>query len=378
MEGDYQQAEKDIVGRRFMAESDLDMWRDRAAWSQRMVKKGYLTASQAQSEQSRLDSRRSPWTRSTWRCKVLETSPMKRTRRTCRTRSTRPSGPWSASRSRRKAKEVQAEADRKAKKSVFDQEETRYQEIEEEIQKCTIISPQDGMVVYYVAGADPLRHRLAAVDRRPGRAGARGPEADAHPEPEQDAGQHPRPRGHGLAGRGEKCCGRPASATPSGRPAGRPSTPVAPVAQDAFAELRSDVRGAVPRAWRQRSRRPRPAGPVRIDAFPERALSGHVKTVATVASQQDWMSCRREGVPDDGGHRRDRRRPEARHERRGDDPHRRPRWSNVLTVPVQAIVGGAEMGKKRRCYVHDADGPEEREVAARPEQREDGRGQVAG
>ena len=52
--------------------------------------------------------------------------------------------------------------------------------LEDEIKKCIITAPQDGLVVYYVR-AEPLRHRRPAVDHRPGRAGPRGPEADALP-----------------------------------------------------------------------------------------------------------------------------------------------------------------------------------------------------
>jgi hypothetical protein len=35
---------------------------------------------------------------------------------------------------------------------------------------------------------------------------------------------------------------------------------------------------------------------------------------------------------------------------------------NVLTVPVQAIIGAAEMGKQRKCFVLTPNGPEEREI----------------
>src|SRR5205823_6545312 len=48
------------------------------------------------------------------------------------------------------AKEAQADADRKAKQSVYAQEQSKYGEIEEEIRKCIITAPQDGLVVYYV------------------------------------------------------------------------------------------------------------------------------------------------------------------------------------------------------------------------------------
>ena len=187
------------------------------------------------------------------------------------------------------------------------------------------VAPQDGMVVYYVSGAEPVRLRQPAVDHRPGRAGPRGPEADAHPRPDADARQHPRPRGDGLARPGEKWqttgfserrAGRPAVRTRTrwsrlfGRPASRRSARSSRPAPRAI-EMRRSPTASRPRSASTPSR--------------ERLLEGDVKIVATVASQQDWMSCRREGLPDDGVDRRVDRGPEARHERRGDDLHRRAR-----------------------------------------------------
>ena len=54
--GDFPQALKDVEGRIKVAESDVEQQRDRAAWAQRMLKKGYYTVSQSDSEQSKLQS----------------------------------------------------------------------------------------------------------------------------------------------------------------------------------------------------------------------------------------------------------------------------------------------------------------------------------
>src|SRR5439155_15673473 len=54
--GDYPQNLKDVEGKIKIAEADVEQQRDRAAWAQRMVKKGYQTVSQAQAEQSKLES----------------------------------------------------------------------------------------------------------------------------------------------------------------------------------------------------------------------------------------------------------------------------------------------------------------------------------
>src|SRR5262249_5787036 len=56
MEGDYEQSKKDILGRIKTAESDLDQYRDRSAWSDRMVQKGYVTKVQAEADRSRVQS----------------------------------------------------------------------------------------------------------------------------------------------------------------------------------------------------------------------------------------------------------------------------------------------------------------------------------
>src|SRR5439155_279223 len=50
-----------------------------------------------------------------------------------------------------KAKEIQAETERLTKKLIYEQELDKYQDIEEQIRRCIIAAPQDGMVVYYVS-----------------------------------------------------------------------------------------------------------------------------------------------------------------------------------------------------------------------------------
>src|SRR5947209_20161691 len=54
--GDFPQKLKDVDGRIKIAESNLEQQRDRAAWAQRMLKKGYYTVSQSDAEQSKLQS----------------------------------------------------------------------------------------------------------------------------------------------------------------------------------------------------------------------------------------------------------------------------------------------------------------------------------
>jgi hypothetical protein len=100
---------------------------------------------------------------------------------------------------------------------------------------------------------------------------------------------------------------------------------------------------------------------VRVDAYPDRELKAHVKTVATVAAQGDRMSAdvkmyvtmiaideSLEGL-----------KPGMSAEvtilvdKTLDD---------VLIVPAQAIMGAASVGKDRSCWVKTGTGFEEREI----------------
>src|SRR5207245_8796534 len=49
-----------------------------------------------------------------------------------------------------KALMAQDDAQRQSSRSVFEQESAKKKEYEEEITKCVVLAPQDGLVVYYV------------------------------------------------------------------------------------------------------------------------------------------------------------------------------------------------------------------------------------
>jgi hypothetical protein len=100
---------------------------------------------------------------------------------------------------------------------------------------------------------------------------------------------------------------------------------------------------------------------IRVDSFPDRLLHGHVDLVATVSSQQDFFSSdvkvyttkvRIDGTMED-------LKPGMSAEVTitvGDT------LEHVLTVPIQAIVGSVEMGRKRKCFVVTPNGPVERDI----------------
>jgi hypothetical protein len=100
---------------------------------------------------------------------------------------------------------------------------------------------------------------------------------------------------------------------------------------------------------------------VRIDAFPDRILKGHVKTVATVAAQQDWSSSDVKvyqtmvSIDESLENLKPGMSAEV-------TIHVDATDEAVMTVPVQAVFGGAELGVNRKVFVQSAEGPKERDV----------------
>jgi hypothetical protein len=100
---------------------------------------------------------------------------------------------------------------------------------------------------------------------------------------------------------------------------------------------------------------------IRVDSFPDRLLKGHIDYVANVSQQQDFWA------PD----------VKVYTTKVTIDEHvkgLKPGMSagvtiivadaleHVLAIPVQSIVGSAELGKMRKCFVMTPDGPEERNI----------------
>jgi RND family efflux transporter MFP subunit len=205
-----------------------------------------------------------------------------------------------------KAKEALARQELDAKQAIYQHEVARYKEIEEEIKKCKITAPRDGMVMYYV--------------------------------PEQTRWGVARPS---IVAAGEAVAeGQKLMSIPD------------------LGKMRVVLR--VPEALVTQVRPGLPAT-VRVDAFPGRALGGRVEQVAATPVTRDWLTPDEKAYPTvialDG---------DATGLRPGMSatvlvPLGRA-LDNVLTVPARAVLGRAGPGKTASCLVLTADGPEEREV----------------
>jgi multidrug efflux pump subunit AcrA (membrane-fusion protein) len=359
LEGAYPADLKAKQGAIKIAESNLEQQRDRAAWAQRMVKKGYQTVSQAQAEQAKLESCELDLSKAREDLRVL-TDPVFGTKRLTETNKTNVVAEAERALARTKlqaiAKEVQSDSDRQAKKAVYLQEQDKYDDIEDQIRKCTIISPQDGMVVYYVseqsrygsgssqsiiAQGEPVKEgqKLMRIpDLKHMLVNTKIHEAMVR----RIKGEAWRSTGFSDALRASYCI--------------NPDSISRMMNLYAMPEIRERFRTNELEKIADGMR-----ATIRVDAFPERPLPGHVKTVGTVASQQDWMSADVkvyqtmiaidevvEGL-----------KPGMSAEV---TIHVESAGEHVLTVPIQSIVGGAELGRTRKVYVMTPDGPREREI----------------
>ncbi len=355
--GEYRQTYDDVSSRLKQAESDLEAYRERAAWTARSVKLGYLTPSQLKAEQTKLSGANDNLEKLQKEKYILEN--FLRDKNMTDLRSKWEVAKIGLDKALRQAssKDIQAESERRTKQSIYLSEVERLDEIELQITECKIRSPQDGMVVYY--------------------------------KPEQSRGGGTT---QGLIAQGEQVKeGQKLMRIPDLRKMqvnvrihealiakirgdDRQSTGVYETTRvgmmlstDAFSRmlsqtdpninwLRETLRDREYRIARQGQR-----ATVRVDAFPDRVFSGRVRQVAAVASQADWFSSDvkvyqtlviiEESVE---GLKPDMNAEVTIHIEDATEP--------VLAVPMQAIVGGAENGPRRSVYVVTPTGIEEREV----------------
>jgi multidrug resistance efflux pump len=322
IKGDYEQTKKTLLGNIKTSESDLEQYRDRAAWSARMVKKGYQTPSQAQADQSKLESAELKLANDREALRVLEDSAYGTFVRTVKANTSaveQAKRDLLTTKAQALSKETTARSDMLSKKSIYEQELSRCKEIDDEIKKCKLYAPQDGLVVYFVSEQSRF-----GVGSQQG--------IIAQGEPVREGQKLMRiPDLHKML-----------------------------VNTKVHEALISHIRGEVHDENGGLSYEGMPAQ-VKIDSYPDRVLRGHVKSVATVASQQDWFSADVKvyqtmvaiDEPLDG------LRPGMSAEVTvlvDDTPE------PVLAVPVEAVVGQVAAGKHREVFVLTAQGPKRRDI----------------
>jgi hypothetical protein len=315
-EGDYIQALKDVEGRIETTQSDLDSWKDRAAWSARMFKKNLMSKVQADADKDREKGALIALQKVQEEKRVLVEYTKPRTLQDLTSKLAEAKLGLTKAKLQAEAKLKQKEAARNTAESVYNQEMARKLEIEGEIAKCHITAPQDGLVVYFI--------------------------------PEQV-------RGGG---------GSQQSIVAQGEPVreGQKMMQI-PDLKKMVVNVRvpeamvSFLHGPVPgdkSTWQ--------LAKIKIDAFPSKLLNGHVKFVDTVPSQQDWFAA-------------DVKVYKTLVKIDEPLPGLKPGMSAEVTitaeesttptlvVPIQSVAGTISMGAHRKVFVINAAGfPEERSV----------------
>jgi multidrug resistance efflux pump len=361
-EGDYKAAKLDIEGRLEMASSDLEMWEERAAWSARMSKPGkrYVTEAQAQSDLARKVAAAIIRDKVKDELRVLKEYTYKKETATRQGAIDEAKRALARVQTQAKAKENTAKTDRDTKRSVYEQQLARYRDIEEEIKKCLILAPQDGLVVYFV----PEQSRYGTGQQQSivaqGESVREGQKLMRIPDLSK---MQVNTRVHEAMVsrvRGEVWVKTGFSESVQAGMLVVPGLTSRLTNQSAYLNLRERFLDE----HRDKELRMVSGGQkarVRVDSFPDAHMEGHVKTVATMASQQDWLSADvkvyQTMVAID--HSVPGLKPGMSAEVTiFTDSHR----DNCLLVPLQAIVGSVDMGMVRKCYVKTSRGPEEREI----------------
>jgi RND family efflux transporter MFP subunit len=310
LKGGREQLLRDLKSRLLLTEADVEQWTETLDQAEKKFKQNEVPPSEVRTVRLRLQAARLALEKSQQDLQLFEKYSRARTETDLRGKAAEGERAVEHVKQQAKGKENVARLEAEAKKTIYQQELARFKDIEDEIKKCKIVAPQDGMVVYYV----PEQVRFGGAQQS----------VVAQGEPVRE---------------GQKLMTIPD-----------------------LSKMQLVIR--VPEALVTQVRPGLPAV-LRVDAFPDRALRGTVRQVATTPSATDWLASDqkvyRTVIAIDG-----------------DTASFRPGMSaavtiplgkersDVLAVPARALVGRGGMGKTVSCLVLTADGPEEREVVLGP------------
>jgi HlyD family secretion protein len=356
-QGEFRQKFDDISSRLKLAESDLEAYRDRSAWARRAVGLKYITPSQAKVEESKYEGAKDNVAKLSMEKNILTNFMRMREMTDLQNKLEVARIGLDKSERQANAKRVQSEATERTKYSVYLQELDKLNDIEKQITLTRLYSPQDGMAVYYKEPGGRWGSSNEGVIQQ----GAQVREGQKLLRIPDLRKMQVNTRVHEAMVSRIRADDRPSTGYFETLRTGMLVSPNAwnrlvmnsELVQDHLRDANRDKEYTLASQGQKAK--------IRIDAYPDRTFDGHVRTVAAVASQSDWMSSdvkvyqtlviineSVEGLKPDMS-------AEVTIQV---DPPKEP----VLGVPIQSIVGGAEAGPKRRVYVMTAAGPEERIV----------------
>ena len=157
---ELQQAEANIN----IAKEELQRTTDKLEWSKRLAQEGYITRTELQADE--LSAKRSQIDLELAVSALELIKKYTHQRNQDQRQSDVDQAREALDRSKRKAAAdlIQAEADLKAKDSEFGRQKTKMEKITDQIAKCRILSPVDGMVVYATTGQGGRNRNTEPMD----------------------------------------------------------------------------------------------------------------------------------------------------------------------------------------------------------------------
>lgn len=340
-EAEYDRAEFDVMAK-------VDMQRARSNWSNRMAKKGYYSLLQAKADENELIKYEKE-------LKVLQYD-KRRTYKDLQEKKVETEKQLERVMIQAKSKADQALVDLETKTSLFHQEGARLHEIEDQIGECLVYSPQSGLVVYYMPESNRFRSGSQSMiaQGEPVREGQKLMQIPDLNRMQVNTSVHEamvsRMRGERSRATGFSESLQASMILGSKGLGGAAFAVMYPEVRGRFQDLDNEIIYPGHRAL------------IRIDAFPSRQLRGHVKSVAAVASQIQFMSSDvkvyKTIITIDETVENLKPGMSAEVTVFADESS-----DDVLTVPIQSVVGNISMGAKRKCFVLDAEGkPEMRDI----------------
>ena len=358
--GAFRQELDDLTGQVRLAESDVEQNRERSAWADRMVKQKYMSSAQAQAERSKLDSSTEKLRSLQAKRTQLMTYDRRQKLTDLRSKFDIAKRTYQLEKDTFVSKEAQAGAEKRTRNSVYLQEVEKLHDLTEQIKECKVYAPQEGMIVYFKQesqrfGATPQGLIEQGAQVKEGQKILRIPNlkrmqvtTKVHEAMvNRIRGDKLEPTGIMDAFRGVMML----NTDGFGRVLSQKS--------EFLDGVRAHLRKTYPGKFKdyEITERGQPAT-VRVDANPTVPLPGRVKMVAPVASQADsWVSDVKlyqtivsiDGVVE-----------KLKPDMSAEVTISVDGVKDVLTVPLQAVIGGAEMGATRPVYVKTAEGKYER------------------
>src|SRR6516165_9962400 len=149
-DGDYQGKLQDTLGKIELARGDRDSWLERASWSRRMWKLGFMSKTQADSDLSRQESAEYSLTKLETDLRSLEKFEKVVTETDLRSKLAVAYRELLKARLAAEANSATKDSARKSAKSVLEQRLGQQMDIIEEIGKCKMYASQDGLAIYYI------------------------------------------------------------------------------------------------------------------------------------------------------------------------------------------------------------------------------------